>query len=414
MRIRQPEIEYAKFSIADVPSSPEPFRLMNRVPIIDNGERLVDLRETNPELSFNDYCLPYVREGVAEALKTASRKLPDHLDLRVYTALRTLEQQAEMYWGNYNRAKEQHPDWPESTVRKMTNRFFAPPDSKAPPGHCTGGAVDVGLLLRETGEGIDVRSPLEGWNGAPTAVKGLSVEASENRRLLCFLMHSTGLSNCRDEFWHWSYGDSAWAVRVGSKTACYGLIEAPGDATRVIGAKIALEPYNPNWPAQFQQIRDALAPRLDAWATRIEHVGSTAIPGLSAKPILDIDIVVDGIGAMRKVIEILGEFGYEHQGDLGVEGREAFRFKRDDASKDDPCRSWPTHYLYACVEGNRELNRTLAFRDHLRRHNTVAAEYAQLKARLISKHPWDRTRYSKLKEPFIVGVLREIDPRLVD
>ena len=193
MVIRLPTLDFAGFSIADVPSCPEPFRLINRIPIIDNGEPLVDLRETNPELSFGTHCLPYVRASVAEALKTATRNVPDHLELRIHSALRTLDQQAEMYWGNYKRNQEAHPEWPESVLRKMTNRFFAPPDAKAPPGHCTGGAVDVGLFYRETGEGLDVRSPLEGWKGAPTAVEGLSVEASENRRLLCYIMHSTGL-----------------------------------------------------------------------------------------------------------------------------------------------------------------------------------------------------------------------------
>ncbi len=233
MIIAQPKIEFARFQISDVPSVPEPFRLANRIPIRDNGERLVDLRETNPELSFNDYCLPYVRESVAIALKTATDNLPGELELRIFTALRTLEQQAEMYWSNYNKAKEEHPEWTESVLRRMTNRFFAPPDAKAPPGHCTGAAVDVGIVRRDTGEHLDMRSPVEGWKGAPTAVAGLSAKSAENRRLLCYVMHSTGLSNCRDEFWHWSYGDSAWAVRSGAKFACYGLIDPPADATRV-------------------------------------------------------------------------------------------------------------------------------------------------------------------------------------
>src|SRR5471030_963096 len=96
--IYQPTIDFSAFTTADVPASHEPFRLINRVPIVDNGEPLVDLRETNPQLTFNDYCLPYVRAGVAEALKAATRNLPEHLELRVFTALRTLEQQAEMYW----------------------------------------------------------------------------------------------------------------------------------------------------------------------------------------------------------------------------------------------------------------------------------------------------------------------------
>jgi D-alanyl-D-alanine dipeptidase len=237
MIITPPKVNFKSFQIADIPANPEPFALANKIPIKDNGEPLVDLRERNPELTFGDNCLPYVREGISEALKIASKLVPEHLDLRIYTGLRTHEQQSKMYWGNYEKAKEEHPNWPNSVLRKMTNRFFAPPDYKAPPGHCTGGAIDVGLLDRETGEGIDVSSPLERWNGAPTAVEGLSEEAAENRRLLCYIMFSTGLSNCRDEFWHWSYGDCAWAVRVGAKVSCYGLIAEPEGATRVIYPK---------------------------------------------------------------------------------------------------------------------------------------------------------------------------------
>lgn len=411
MRIPQPNVDLESFSIADVPACPEPFRLLNRIPIVDNGEPLVDLRETNPELSFGDYCLPYVRSAVADALKAASKNLPEHLDLRIYTALRTLQQQADMYWGNYNRAKEQHPTWPTSTLRRMTNRFFAPPDAKAPPGHCTGGAVDVALLRRDTGEALDMRSPIEGWKSAPTAVHGLSPEAAENRRILCFLMYSTGLSNCHEEFWHWSFGDSAWAARVGAPAACYGLIEPPEGATRVTGAKVEIHPYDPQWATQFESIRLALTNGLGDAALRIEHVGSTSVPGLAAKPILDIDIVTRDMPA---VIAALDALGYEHQGDLGVAGREAFRAKRGEEFKDVPCRSWPAHHLYACLEGSRELRRHVAYRDFLRSHPRALEEYAALKARLATRYPWDRIRYNDGKESFVEGILREIDPGLVD
>lgn len=414
MTIIRPELDFASFRLADIPASPEPFRLIDRMAIVECGDPLVDLREAVPELSFGDYCLPYVRSSVAEALKAAAANIPDRLELRVYTALRTLDQQAEMYWGNYNKAKEAHPEWPESVVRRMTNRFFAPPDGKAPPGHCTGGAVDVGLLSRETGEGLDVSSPLKGWKGAPTAAHGLSPEAAENRRLLCYAMHSTGLSNCRDEFWHWSYGDSAWAVRVRAKSACYGLIEPPAGSNRVKGGKLELHPYNPDWPSQFDQIREALLATLGPLASRIEHVGSTSMPGISAKAILDIDLVVEGAEAMLAAIKALEEFGYEHKGDLGVSGREAFRCRSDEKRKDVPPNNWPAHHLYACIEGSRELRRHLAFRDHLRANSVAAAEYSQLKARLAARYAWDRIRYNDEKAPFVVGVLREIDPTLVD
>jgi len=412
MIIRQPEVEWEGFQISDVPSAHEPFRLANRIPIRDNGEGLVDLRETDRGLSFSDYCFPYVRESVAEALREATRRLPEHLELRVFTALRTLEQQAEMYWGNYNRAKEQHPTWPTSTLRRMTNRFFAPPDAKAPPGHCTGGAVDIGIYDRASGEGLDVRSPIEGWEAAPTAVEGLSAEAAENRRLLCYIMHSTGLSNCRDEYWHWSYGDSAWAVRVDSPVACYGLIAPPPGATRVTGSKVEIKPYDAGWPEQFEAIRGALAEVIGPLV--VEHVGSTAVPGLEAKPILDIDVVVPDEERMKDLIEALGEFGYEHQGNLGIEGREAFKHKWGEEWKEAAWKSWPVHHLYACLEGNRELRRHIALRDHLRVNQVSRDAYGDLKAKLAERHPWDRTRYSEAKSPFLTGLLCDIDPTLVD
>jgi len=404
------EIDFQSFTIADVPANPEPFRLLNRVPIRDVGEPLVDLRVEVPELSFADYCLPYVRQSVAEALRVALVHLPEKCDLRVFTALRTLEQQAEMYWSNYRRAEEEHPDWPKSTLRRMTNRFFAPPDAKAPPGHCTGGAVDVGLFDRETGEGIDVRSPLDGWAGAPTAVEGLSPESAENRRLLCFVMHATGLTNCRDEFWHWSYGDSAWAVRMGEPIAVYGAIGAPNEATRVRGAKLTLSEYQADWLSQFEAIRDRLLDHLNRqlpgnpW--QIEHVGSTSVPGLAAKPILDIDIFIPPAVEFESVIEALAVAGYEHRGDQGIAGRAAFRYQNPDSPL-------PAHHLYAGRADAKEMRRHVAFRDYLRDNAKAAAAYAQVKKDLAAKYPWDRDRYSTEKSPFVRGILAEIDPELL-
>jgi D-alanyl-D-alanine dipeptidase len=398
MVIHPPTVDFATFVIGDVPAQPEPFRLINRIPIRDNGERLVDLRETNPQLSFGNYCLPYVRESVAEALKIASHNTPDHLDLRIFTGLRTHKQQADMYWSNYEKAKKEHPNWPESVLRKMTNRFFAPPDAKAPPGHCTGAAVDVGLLVRATGEGLDVRSPLEGWEGAPTAVEGLSPDAAENRRLLCFIMHSTGLSNCRDEFWHWSYGDSAWAVRVGAATACYGLIEAPPHATRVSGGKIELVPYNAEWPGRFEELKAALWAKLGGFALEIEHVGGTSVPGLSAQPCLDLAIVVSETG-MASVAESLGELGYVRLEDSET----AFRPDTNQVPKSDPPRPWPEHRVGAYMVGSAELKDRLAFRNFLREHSAAVVEYGELKAKLAVRYPWDRVRYEQGKEAFNKG-----------
>src|SRR6266567_3992999 len=78
------------------------------------------------------------------------------------------------------------------------------------------------------------------------------------------------------------------------------------------------------WPAVFAQLRDHIANALRPLATRIEHVGSTAVPGLAAKPIIDLDVVIATRDDLPAVIERLHPLGYRHEGDLGVPGREAF------------------------------------------------------------------------------------------
>src|ERR1043166_1035015 len=101
-------------------------------------------------------------------------------------------------------------------------------------------------------------------------------------------------------------------------------------------------PVRPEWPRVFQEIADRLLPMLVDVPVEIEHVGSTAVPGLASKPIIDIDIVVERSDDIPLVIERLAALGYEHQGDRGVTGREAFG--APDGS--------PDHHLYAVVRAN--------------------------------------------------------------
>jgi GrpB-like predicted nucleotidyltransferase (UPF0157 family) len=136
----------------------------------------------------------------------------------------------------------------------------------------------------------------------------------------------------------------------------------------------------------------------------IEHVGSTSVPGLAAKPFLDIDLMVADELRMAALIAGLQELGYEHRGDQGIEGREVFRRSSDEG---------PAHHLYAGIQGARALKRHVAFRDYLRAHPEAAAEYGELKARLAKEFPWDRIRYNDAKEPFVLGVLSKADPSLV-
>jgi D-alanyl-D-alanine dipeptidase len=206
--------------------APEPIAALNRVKILETGEPLVDIRDFCPRVEVTEKCCPYLRQTVAEMLNRAAASLPSDCRFRVGTALRTLSMQ-KVGWDSYfQKMKEEHPDWPLSALRRATNRFFAPYDQPAPPGHCTGGAVDVALLGPD-GNPLDVTSPLEGWTAAYTWTERISTESRRNRMIMVEAMLGAGFSNCREEFWHYSYGDSAWAVRVGEETCPYGLVEPP-------------------------------------------------------------------------------------------------------------------------------------------------------------------------------------------
>jgi len=216
--------------------TPEPFAALNKIPIKDNLEPLVDIRIACPKLIIGARVLPYVRSGVAEMLNKVQASLPPGHRLKLHSALRTLETQSELYWRHYKDLVEKHPEWPKSALRRANNKYFAAPDVKAPPGHCTGGAVDVTIVGPDR-QNLDMTSPSKGWEAAYTYSTNLSPNALLNRRMLIDAMFGAGFSNCRDEWWHYSYGDSAWAVRTGNKVACYGLIPPPEGYTYMGPAK---------------------------------------------------------------------------------------------------------------------------------------------------------------------------------
>jgi D-alanyl-D-alanine dipeptidase len=212
--------------------APEPIAALNRVRILElaqpwiDREPLVDIRHACPDVAPNAGICPYLRREVAAMLNQAQAALPSGYRFRVGTALRTLAMQRHG-WDNYFRQMQaEHPEWPLSALRRATNKFFAPYDQKAPPGHCTGGAVDV-LLLDSHGNQLDLTSPTTFWEGAYTWSDKISPEAKANRMILVEAMLGAGFSNCRDEYWHYSYGDSAWAVRVGQTECPYGWAHPP-------------------------------------------------------------------------------------------------------------------------------------------------------------------------------------------
>ena len=210
--------------------APEPIAALNRVRICENHEPLVDIRQWCPDVRVLDKTCPYLRRTVANMLNEAVRFLPSGYRLQVSTALRTIDEQRH-HWDNYYaRLRSEHPTWSEAVLRRATNRYFAPTDQIAPPGHCTGGALDVQLLDAD-GNILDLSAPLTQWKAAYTWTERISPEARWLRMIMVEAMLSAGFSNCREEFWHYSYGDSAWAVRTGRIECPYGLVQPPRDGT---------------------------------------------------------------------------------------------------------------------------------------------------------------------------------------
>jgi GrpB-like predicted nucleotidyltransferase (UPF0157 family) len=165
-------------------------------------------------------------------------------------------------------------------------------------------------------------------------------------------------------------------------------------------------PYNPAWPLLFEGLKGVYARALGPPALAIEHVGSTAVPGLVAKPIIDIDVVIPSRAVLSDVIRLLATLGYRHQGDLGVPGREAFTHEGDDeVPRDGTGRRWPAHQLYICAANSHELHRHLQFRDWLRAHPGNAAEYGRLKSHLAPIEREDRESATEAKTAFIDAAL---------
>lgn len=206
--------------------APEPIQALNRVRIVETGEPLVDIREWCPDVLVADRARPYLRRTVADMLNMVASRLPEGLQLRVTTALRTLDEQRRLWDNYYAQLRKKHPEWSQATLIRAVNRYFAPTDQPAPPGHCTGGAVDVELVGPDR-EPLDMCAPLGRWEAAATWTSGLSEAAHRNRMVMVHAMLDAGFSNCREEFWHYSWGDSAWAVRVRRDRCPYGLVWPP-------------------------------------------------------------------------------------------------------------------------------------------------------------------------------------------
>ncbi len=156
-----------------------------------------------------------------------------------------------------------------------------------------------------------------------------------------------------------------------------------------------IQPYSSDWPRAFEKIRDAIMAGLQGFDYRIEHVGSTAVLQMAAKPIIDLDIIYYQPDAFEKISWGLTQIGYYHNGNQGIDNREVF--KRNGKST-YPILDTLLHHLYVCPAGSKALERHILLRDYLRKNEWARIAYQQLKYELAEKANQDRKQYAALKE----------------
>lgn len=158
---------------------------------------------------------------------------------------------------------------------------------------------------------------------------------------------------------------------------------------------IEVVPYDEAWPARFAEIHALVAAALGDLCVGIEHVGSTSVPGLWAKPIIDIDVVVSSRQVFPAVRDSLAGCGYAHRGNLEIPGREAFQ--RPDGTI--------PHHLYVCSVDTPNLHDHLLLRDTLRARPDLRERYAAAKREMALLHPHDIDAYIDGKGPVIEEIM---------
>ena len=166
---------------------------------------------------------------------------------------------------------------------------------------------------------------------------------------------------------------------------------------------IVIVPYDPAWPALFASEAAGIRESFGSHAERIEHVGSTAVPGLAAKPVIDIQVSVRSLASRVLFHGLLEQLGYTHfpLGDFDL----VYPFFKRPAS-------WPsTHHVHLCVSGSVQERDHIAFRDHLRSSPASASAYAALKRTLAAVHHGNtmesQEHYSLAKSEFIGSLLKQ-------
>ena len=164
---------------------------------------------------------------------------------------------------------------------------------------------------------------------------------------------------------------------------------------------LVLSPYDPTWPLEFAAEAERIERACQGLALRLEHIGSTAVPGLSAKPVIDILAGRPSSVSGDTYVAAFRQLGYEHKGAYGVPGRNYFR------------RGTPrTHHVHLVSWTSSVWEDHLLFRDYLRDHPETAREYDALKRELGVLYIRDKERYTDAKGPFIRSIVRRAREQL--
>jgi GrpB-like predicted nucleotidyltransferase (UPF0157 family) len=159
---------------------------------------------------------------------------------------------------------------------------------------------------------------------------------------------------------------------------------------------LVIKAYDPQWPILFEELRVKFSELLGNMVSAIEHIGSTSVPGLAAKPIIDLDVLLASAAYLPETIRRLATLGYEHEGDLGIAGREAFRTPR----------SLCAHHLYVCLPNYEEFRRHILLRNYLRSHPAEVSAYNNLKWELFARFANDRAAYIQGKADFVTQLVQ--------
>ena len=163
--------------------------------------------------------------------------------------------------------------------------------------------------------------------------------------------------------------------------------------------KVIVLPYDKAWESAFLDIKSEIERALGGLVIRIEHVGSTSVKGMSAKPCIDVDVVIKEYSVFAAVSRGLAAIGYVHEGDLGIKGREAFKYTNKPHLM--------PHHLYVCPQNSEELRRHITFRDFLRSNAEAARKYSAVKETAAELFPNDIDKYIEYKSPCIEELYKQ-------